>query len=130
MTISRFTTFLAVGGAGFLVDVTGLWIGIEIVRLPPVPARLAAFAATIAFTYFLNRATTFADRPHRGIGQAVLYAIVSVTAGIANIATFVALLYALPPWRFAPYVAMPAGVAVGLVINFTLYSFAVFRPHR
>jgi hypothetical protein len=30
----------------------------------------------------------------------------------------------------APYIAMPIGVGVGLIANFTLYNFAVFRAAR
>jgi len=125
---SRVIYFLGVGTAGFVFDMTCLWFWIEICRLGPVPARLLAFAASICLTYVLNRSITFADRPSRGFEQAILYAIVSIAAGVANVATYIAMLHLLPPFRSAPYIALPVGVAVGMIINFTLYNFAVFRP--
>jgi putative flippase GtrA len=128
--VRRIASFLAVGSGGFLVDLTCLWIGLEILGLAPVPARLAAFCVALLFTYSLNRSITFADRETAGAKRLGLYALASVLSGAANIAVYAALLQVLPETRMAPYIAMPIGVGVGLIANFTLYNFAVFRAAR
>jgi putative flippase GtrA len=128
--VKRIASFLAVGGGGFLVDITTLWFALEILHLAPIPARLVAFAAALLFTYALNRAITFADRETGGAKKLGLYTLASLLSGAANIGVYVALLEVLPVTPLAPYIAMPIGVAVGLISNFSLYNFAVFRAAR
>ncbi|RAI01603.1 hypothetical protein DLJ53_09270 [Acuticoccus sediminis] len=126
--VLRFLKFAVVGGAAFVVDAALFAGGVEIAGLAPVPARLLAFSVALSFSFALNRAVTFADRPRRGARQFALYAAASVLAGAANLSTFAAVLWVLPPAALAPYIAMPIGVAVGLAINFALYNLAVFAP--
>ena len=99
---------------------------ISFAHLGAIPARLIAFAVSIIFTYIFNRAFTFADRPRRG-GEWMRYAFVSAVAAGVNLGAFATALRALGTHAFAPYIAMPIGVALGLVVNFLCYNFVVFR---
>ena len=103
-----------------------MWAMLTFAHLPPMPARLIAFAVSIIFTYVFNRAFTFADRPRRG-SEWRSYALVSAVAAAVNLGAFATALRALGTHAFAPYIAMPIGVAVGLVVNFLCYNFVVFR---
>lgn len=128
--MKRIVSFLAVGGGGFLVDITTLWFALEILHLEPIPARLLAFAAALLFTYTLNRAITFADRETAGAKKMGLYTLASVLSGAVNVGVYVALLEVLPATPLAPYIALPIGVGAGLISNYSLYNFAVFRAAR
>ena len=123
----RLCRFLSVGAAGFVVDFTTMWVMLTLARLPPMPARVIAFVVTIIFTYVFNRAFTFADRPQRGKGEWASYALVSAAAAILNLGVFAFALKSLGQHPFGPYLAMPIGVAAGLVVNFLCYNFLVFR---
>jgi len=125
--VARLARFVLVGGAGFVVDFATMWGLLTLAHLPPIPARVGAFAITVAFTYVLNRAFTFADRPRRGREEWIAYGLVSIAAAVVNLGGFALALHALGPRPFAPYVAMPIGVAAGLVVNFVCYNFLVFR---
>jgi putative flippase GtrA len=128
--MARISKFLFVGVAGFLCDFSFLWFFIRCLGLDPISGRLSSFACAVAFTYALNRRTTFADRPYRGPRQIVKYFLASAIAGLANLFVYIELLSTLGERPLAPFVAMPVGVAVGLVINFTLYNFEIFKPER
>jgi len=128
--MTRIAKFLLVGAAGFVCDLSFLWFFIRGLGFSPIPARLFSFVCAVAFTYALNRRTTFADRPYRGPNQIIKYFLASGLAGLANILVYIAVLSALGQGQFTPFIAMPVGVAVGLVINFTLYNFEIFRPER
>ncbi|MFT3728879.1 MAG: GtrA family protein [Terricaulis sp.] len=126
-TVGRIARFLIVGGAGFVVDF-GTMLGLlQLAHLAPMPARLIAFAVTVAFTYVFNRSFTFADRPRRGRGEWITYAAASSVAALANLGIFALVLGALHANPLAPYLAMPVGVAAGLLVNFVSYNFLVFR---
>jgi len=125
--IRRFAKFLVVGGGGFIIDFATMWALLNFGALAAMPARLIGFAAALAFTYALNRRFTFADRSSRGAATAAAYVAVSVVAAIINLGCFALALQLLQPWPLAPYLAMPIGVAAGLVVNFAAYNFLVFR---
>jgi putative flippase GtrA len=124
--VARLLKFLSVGAAGFVVDFTTMCAMITFAHLAAIPARLIAFAVSIVFTYIFNRAFTFADRPRRG-GEWMRYTLVSAVAAAVNLGAFATALQALGTHAFAPYIAMPIGVAVGLLVNFFCYNFLVFR---
>ena len=125
--MNRLFKFLAAGGAGFAVDFTTFWAMLKFAHLPPLPARLIAFAIAVVFTYVFNRAFTFADRPRRGRVEWATYFAASAVAAVVNIGVFTVALKFLGAWPLAPYAAMPIGVAAGLVVNFVCYNFIVFR---
>ena len=116
-----------VGGAGFLVDFATMGALLNLAHLSAIPARLIAFGVSVVFTFALNRSFTFADRPRRGRKEWVLYALASSVAALVNLGVFAIVLGGLGAKSFAPYAAMPIGVAAGLIVNFLSYNLVVFR---
>lgn len=118
------------GALGFLVDAGVFGLALEVAALDPVASRLAAFSVAAAFTWVLNRRFTFADRASaqkaREFGR---YTLATLTAGAANLlAYWLIIRLAGTAWPI-PYVALAAGVGVGLAINFLLYNDVVFRKN-
>ncbi|WP_420104094.1 GtrA family protein [Bosea sp. (in: a-proteobacteria)] len=126
--IARFGQFLGVGALGFLVDAGVFALALETTGLGPLISRLLAFAAAATFTWVLNRRFTFGDRTsQRKAAEFGRYALASLTAGGANLLAYWSIIHFFGTARPIPYVALAAGVGVGLAINFLLYSVAVFR---
>ena len=126
--IARFGQFLGVGALGFLVDASVFALALETTGLGPLISRLLAFAAAATFTWVLNRRFTFGDRPsQRKAAEFGRYALASLTAGGANLLAYWSIIHFFGTARPIPYVALAAGVGVGLAINFLLYSVVVFR---
>lgn len=125
--MNRFVRFALVGAGGFLVDFAAMSGFLTLASLPPLPARLIAFAITVCVTYVFNRVFTFADRPRRGRQEWIAYALTSCAAALVNLGVFSLTLSALHATPMSPYIAMPLGVAAGLAVNFVCYNFFVFR---
>lgn len=123
----RFSKFLIVGGAGFALDFTTLWALLTFAALSPIPARVIAYLVAITFTYICNRAFTFGDRPRDRRFIWAAYAVASAVSAAVNLGVFVVALAAFEGWTQAPYLAMPIGIAAGLVVNYIAFNFVVFR---
>lgn len=129
--LERFVRFLGVGALGFLIDAGVFALALEVALLGPAAARLVAFCAAAAFTWILNRQFTFGDRASaQKVREFGRYALASLTAGAANLMTYGTVIHLFGAERPMPYLALVAGVGVGLAINFLLYSVLVFRPIR
>lgn len=116
--MQRLLKFLVVGTGGFVVDFSTMWALLTFPHLRPIAARVVAFAVAIVFTYVFNRAFTFADRPRRGRAEWLSYALVSAAAAVVNLGVFVVALRTVGGNAYSPYIAMPIGVAAGMVVNF------------
>ena len=124
----RIGLFLLVGLVGFVVDAGLLTFGIHVMSLGPKLSRLFSFLAAVLVTWALNRSYTFADKAtgRRG-SELVRYAATSCISASLNLGVYWLVLEILPETAAAPYMALVLGVAAGLVSNFTLYRFVVFR---
>lgn len=129
--LARFLRFGLVGTAGFFVDAGVLAFGLHLLGLDPYSARVISFLCAATFTWWGNRTLTFADRAAQGSrGLAAEWAkFVSANAlgGVANYGTYAALITFAPAPLNNPYVALAFGSGVGLVFNFAMSKWLVFR---
>jgi putative flippase GtrA len=128
---SRFLKFGFVGGLGYLVDGSVLFLLIHVFGLNPSLATPISIFTAMNFTWWGNRNLTFGDR--RAQGAAAIVAewfrfVLSNSVGmLANLAAREALTNFAPAPLSNPFVAQPFGVLAGLVFNFTLSNRLVFR---
>lgn len=128
---SRFLRFGLVGGAGFVVNLAALSAVHRLLHAGDDLSWFIAFIPSVTFTWWGNRVLTFADRASTGItGTAQEWArfvAANSFGAAANFATYAAMTRYAPFPLDVPELALVAGVAVGLVFNFTLSHALVFR---
>jgi putative flippase GtrA len=131
LVASRFIRFGIVGGGGFVVNEAALFGAHSLCHTGPQLSWVLAFIPSVIFTWWGNRNLTFPDRASAHLyGMATECGRFVVTNSIGALANF--LVYAATvryaPFPFSiPYLALVAGVFVGLIFNFTFSLKVVFR---
>jgi len=123
----RLGGFALAGFAGFIID-AGLTEALAGFGVSPYVGRVFAVAVAIAVTYTINRNLTWKERRAPVPGRRMRYVAVSLVSIAANYLTFAAALVAIPGLR--PVIAVAAGTAVGMVMNFAGYSRLVFTGSK
>ncbi|CAH1653783.1 GtrA family protein [Chelatococcus asaccharovorans] len=127
---AKVAAFLVAGGIGFLVDAGLLWVGLNTLELSALAARAISFTAAMLTTWVLNRSLAFASQRDRARGhgsELALYGLATLFSGAINIGLYLVVIEALGRGGIYPFIALAAGVGAGLVSNFLLYNFVVFR---
>jgi putative flippase GtrA len=131
LSASRFVRFAVVGGAGFFVNEAALLLAKELLKVGDHAGWFIAFVPAVTFTWWGNRTITFADKASsHHIGILAEWARFVATNSLGAAANFVvySLLIGFAPWPLdIAYIALAAGILVGLVFNFTLSKKLVFR---
>ena len=125
--VDQLFRFSMVGGAGFIVDVAVLYLlsrsGFDLYS-----ARACSFVAAATFTWIGNRILTFpsaAASRRRLTGDWYLGAM--TLGGLLNYGTYALLITCLPVFHDHPWLAVAAGTAAGLLINFTIARNVLYR---
>ncbi len=127
----RFSRFLIVGLAGFLIDQTVLTALIEVASAPLEVAKLASAETAIIVMFFVNDRWTFADwgeDSHRSVGSRLVR---SNLVRIGGILVATAVLSVLVRVAGMPYLAANAvGIGCGFVVNYTFETLFTWRVGR
>ncbi|MGA9101049.1 GtrA family protein [Aeromicrobium sp.] len=128
-------TFLAVGGAGYVVDVATFNVlrsSFANVFLDPTTARVLAAAAAMAVTYVGNRALTWRDTVGRDRRHEVaLFVVFSVIGLCFSVATLMIShdLLGLTSRLADNISANVVGLGLGTIFRFWTYQRFVFAPN-
>jgi putative flippase GtrA len=126
-TIRKFLLFGIAGGAGFVVDTAVLYALKG--ALGPYGARVISFLCGVLTTWIINRSVAFkAQRGQHPIWREFLHYLgAMILGGAVNYAIYAILVATIP--LFAEYLilAVAAGVAGGMVVNFLLADKLVFK---
>ena len=93
-------------------------------------ARACSFVAAASFTWFGNRRLTFPSAPaaRRPLtGDWFLYLGAMTLGGLVNYGSYALLITYLPLFHDHPWLAVAAGTAAGLLINFTIARNVLYR---
>lgn len=130
----QFIQFGFVGAFGFTVDFLGLELLTEGAQFNPQLAAVLSFVVAVGATWVMNRTWTFREeaRDDRRLEEASAYVAVQCTAGVLNLAVFMALVSAVPAFAhgIGLFPAKFAGALAGLGINYFGARYLVFRPSR
>lgn len=130
---SRFVRFGLVGAAGFVVDTSVLFVFFQLIGFPYSLARAISIFTAMNFTWLGNRTLTFhehaAREAHAMFGEWARFLATNSFGALVNWGVSNVLVHWAPYPANNPYVALMAGVAVGLVFNFFFSRHLVFR-HR
>jgi putative flippase GtrA len=108
---------LAVGGAAFVLDAGVVW-GLTQLGLSPYVARVASIALSIAFTFALNRALTFAATGPVTWIEVGAYVGASGVSVAINYAVYAGGLKLGLPWL----AALALGTMIAATFNFFAYG--------
>jgi len=131
---SHFVRFGIVGAGGFVVDASVLFVLFQLIQLPYIAARAISIFSAMNFTWMGNRMLTFRAHAAREAGAIVAewsrFLLTNAIGAAINWLVSILFKYEAPSPLNNPYLALVAGVAVGLVFNFTLSKRLVFvsRP--
>lgn len=127
----RFSRFLVVGLAGFLIDQTVLTALIEVASAPLEVAKLASAETAIIVMFFINDRWTFAawgEESHRSV---VSRLVRSNLVRIGGILVATAVLSILVRGAGMPYLAANAvGIGCGFIVNYTFETLFTWRVGR
>jgi putative flippase GtrA len=128
---SRFLRFAIVGTGGFVVDESVLALMHSAFGLDPFTSRAISIVTAMTFTWWGNRTLTFREHAASGSGKVVWewlrFMAANTLGALANYATYAALVHFAPAPANNAYLAVVAGVGIGLIFNFTLSRRFVFR---
>lgn len=119
--------FAIAGVVGFVVDAgvlyLALWMG-----LGYFAGRAVSFLCAVVTTWLINRTYTFHGHRERSIvAEFGHYLVAMALGGIVNYAVYSAVVVSAPKGALTPLLAVAAGVAAGMSINFVSARFWVFR---
>ena len=130
---AEFLRFLVAGAVGFAVDSSLALAFVHSLGWLPLPARLASVSTGLVATWLINRHWTFRaaaqDKPARGIGAEFLgYAAVQATGTAVNFVVYAAIVSLIGQAPLQLMVAIAAGSATGLGLNYFGARKFVFGP--
>jgi putative flippase GtrA len=104
---------------------------IDVAGVDRYSGRVISFLAAATFTWWGNRYFTFSDRRARGFAGALRewgrFILANAVGGLVNVGLYATLVKFAPPPLDNPFLALPFGVAAGLVFNFFFSRQLVFR---
>jgi putative flippase GtrA len=139
--LRQILTFGLIGVGGAVVDMATLWAAIHLAGLNPYAGRVVSFLAAATFTWWMNRTFTFRDASRRAaLRQWARFIAANSLGGLVNYAIFAATVAFGPgvaawllggiwqvPDALWPFLGVAAGSLAGMVFNFVLSKFLVFR---
>lgn len=123
----QFLRFAAAGAAGFVVDVSvlylALWMGSGYYL-----GRVISFLSAAFFTWQINRRLTFAAQADgRRLHEGLRYLLAMSGGGILNYLVYSGVVRVAVHGWWLPVLAVAAGSVTGLAANFLAAKFWVFK---
>lgn len=128
--MKQFQRFLVVGALGFIVDFSVLYLAVNAAGLGALGGRIVSFLVAATVTWKANRHFTFASAapvlPGAAARQWLRYLSTTAIGGAINIGVYQAWLAMTTHSNVNLFLAVVAGSAVALFVNFTLSKYVVF----
>jgi putative flippase GtrA len=128
--LKQFQRFLLVGALGFVVDFSVLYLAVNAAGLGTLTGRLVSFIVAATVTWKANRHFTFATDeasvPGAATRQWLRYLSTTAIGGAINIGVYQLWLKMTDHGNVNLFLAVVAGSAVALLVNFTLSKYVVF----
>ncbi|UPG95340.1 GtrA family protein [Luteibacter aegosomatissinici] len=120
--------FSVAGVVGFVVDATVLYIALWM-GLGYFAGRVVSFLLAVFATWQVNRRFAFADSRQRSAWREWWHYLAAMSlGGVVNYLAYSAVVVFMPPAGVKPLLAVAAGSAAGMLVNFAGAKFWVFRP--
>ena len=124
----QFMRFAAVGAAGFIVDVSVLYIGLYLFELGYFSGRILSYLVAATATWYLNRNLTFVKSDRSApIKQWISFLAANGFGGLINFATYsLVILYGMD-LPLVPLIGTALGSITGLIFNFSASRTLIFK---
>jgi putative flippase GtrA len=94
----------------------------------PYTARVPSASTAIIFSWLVNRRFTFTQTKKIRVAQSIVNHLFATTLSLAvNLFLYWGFLSAFPALYHMPVIALSFGASVGLIINFLLAKYWVFK---
>lgn len=125
--IVQFFRFGVVGVIGFLVDSAVLYAMLWL-SMGFMSGRFVSFLCAATATWLINRRVTFSPSAHRSVlREWVSYIIAMSGGGVVNLLCYRLVMSSFHYQTYLPLLAVGAGSIAGLLVNYTVAKFWVFR---
>jgi len=127
-TRQELVRFVVIGAAGFIVDAGTLLIAIKFAGFDLYSGRVLSYLCAATFTWICNRYFTFtaADRRAPFI-QWLRFLGANAIGGIVNYGVYVLIVTFTQAGAAYPVLGVAAGSVAGLIFNFAISKYWVFR---
>ncbi len=125
----RLAIFAAIGGIGFGVEAIILTVATTKFGLPTLETRLISFPSAVLLTWWLNRKYNFRSQASVFLELWKYFGSQSFGA-LTNLAVFAGCWAAFPSLSTSPILLLGLGSLAGLVVNFVLLQWYVFRKKK
>ena len=123
----EFLRFVMVGAAGFFVDAGALMVATTTLGLGLYSGRVFSYLCAATFTWILNRRFTFAKTEEVAVIQWLRFLGANALGGAVNYGVYAALVTFSAVAAATPVLGVAAGSAAGLIFNFLVSKYWVFR---
>jgi len=124
--LHRIAVYSAIGVIGFAVEAYTLSEAIRLGWATPITGRMISFPAAVLVTWGLNRRYTFRSKA-KAAGEGTRYFISQCLGASANLAVYTIVVGLVPLFNSHPIAGLAVGAGAGLVVNYGLSAFWVFR---
>lgn len=124
-TIAQLFWFTFVGAIGFVVDAGVLYAGIAL-GAGYYGGRVVSYICAATTTWYLNRRLTFKPKGAASKTEWLRFVLFNLAGFTVNYGTYAACLAAHPLFLQHPVLAVGAGSAAGLLVNFSINKYFVF----
>lgn len=129
MLSARFVRFVFIGGIGFIIEAAIITLAGRSLGWNAIDARIISFPCAVIVTWWFNRKYNFRSQ-NRLVIEGSSYFVVQVVGALSNLAVF-ALCVSISPLLAAwPVVGLAVGAVAGLMVNFFLSNYFVFRQNK
>lgn len=123
----EFLRFVMVGAVGFFVDAGALMVATTALGLGLYSGRVFSYLCAATFTWILNRRFTFAKTDEVAVIQWLRFLGANALGGAVNYGVYAALVTFSAVAAATPVLGVAAGSAAGLIFNFMVSKYWVFR---
>lgn len=123
----EFLRFTLVGAAGFVVDAGTLLLATGAFGLGPYLGRVFSYLCAATLTWTFNRRFTFAARKRAPVPEWFRFLGANAIGGAVNYGVYAAIVAFSAVGAAWPVLGVAAGSVAGLVFNFGVSKFWVFR---
>jgi putative flippase GtrA len=130
--LRQFFMFGCVGTAGFLVDSAVLMAMLKLAHTGLYSSRVVSFLCAVTFTWAANRIFTFREhsgRDHPALAQWIRFVCVNAVGAAVNLGSYAVLVSHVDTVARQPVIGVAVGSIAGLLFNFVLSRWLVFRSH-
>jgi putative flippase GtrA len=117
----QFLRFCLVGAVGFVVDAGTLELLVRLDLAGLYFGRVLSYLVAATVTWWLNARFTF-----RAAGDWHRYVAINAIGAVVTYVVYAAVLWAVPATKAVPSIAVAAGAAVALLVNFSTNRWLVF----